>query len=420
MFLFENKKEIAYFLLCALLIFCLNLAWQYHKFSTFKADRFFAATAVLEKSEQRISKNGKIYFLNVFKTDDFKLFAYSKNEIEKAQYSLKIPTKNVKFLSFLKGQIFGSFWGLKRLEARPTLSQTLSSKIAAQHENTLLKELFSTLYLATPISKELRVMVTNWGIAHLIAISGFHLGLLFSIFYLLFKKPYEFFQNRFFPYRNRDFDLSVVILAFGGFYLWLLDFTPSFLRSYIMALFGFFILCRGLKLFDYGNLIICVILAISVNITLLFNIGFYFSCLGVFFILVYIHHFGERSDLKSKTKMLFHAIFFEIFVFCAMNIPVYYFFSQASLFQMSVVPLGYAFVVFYPISILLHLFNFGGIFDEYLLSFLAFAGKQTDIFVPLWLFVLFNLSLYFCAKYKYFAVFLAIFSLCYYLYFFIV
>ena len=419
MFLFERKKEILFLFLACFVIFLLNFSYKYYEFYKFKKSEFYELNASLEKSEKKLSKKGKSYYLNLFKSDEFSVFLYSKKEIEKGFYALKISTKNVKFKQFLKGQIFSSFKGLKKLQKPQNLASILSQKITAQHENTLLKELFSTLYLATPISRELRYMVTNWGIAHLIAISGFHLGLLFSIFYLLFKKPYEFFQSRFFPFRNRDFDLSVIILSLAGFYLYLLDFAPSFLRSYIMAVFGFFILTRGLKLFNYGNLIICALFAISVNISLLFNIGFYFSCLGVFFILVYIHHFGEKSDLKSKTKMLFHAVFFEIFVFCAMNIPVYFFFNQASLFQMSVIPLGYAFVVFYPLSIFLHLLGFGGVFDEHLLSFLNFASKQGEIFVPLWLFVAFNLSLYFCAKYKKFAIFLAIFSFLYYIYFFI-
>ncbi|MDY4013501.1 MAG: ComEC/Rec2 family competence protein, partial [Campylobacter sp.] len=103
-----------------------------------------------------------------------------------------------------------------------------------------------------------------------------------------------------------------------------------------------------------------------------------------------------------------HALCFELFVFSAMNIPVFYFFPQASIFQLSVIVLSYAFVVFYPLSIALHLFGFGGLLDSYLLDFLAYATKGGEIFIPTWLFVLFNLSLIFALRYKYCAVFVAL------------
>ncbi|PPB61916.1 hypothetical protein CDQ74_07620 [Campylobacter hyointestinalis subsp. hyointestinalis] len=90
----------------------------------------------------------------------------------------------------------------------------------------------------------------------------------------------------------------------------------------------------------------------------------------------------------------------EIFVFSAMNIPVYYFFSSASFYQLSVIPLGYIFVVFYPVSIILHIFGYGGLLDEYMLSFLNLAYEQTKIEVPTWLFICFNVSLLFSIKFK--------------------
>ena len=56
-----------------------------------------------------------------------------------------------------------------------------------------------------------------------------------------------------------------------------------------------------------------------------------------------------------------------------MNVEVYYFFPTTSLQQLSVMPLGYVFVIFYPLSIFLHLFGLGGALDTPLLAFLNFA-----------------------------------------------
>lgn len=406
--LFESKKEIIYFFLIAGLIFALSVGVKYYSYNELKSLPFHSTKAFLLSSEKKLSKKGKIYYANVFLAPDFRIYSYAKEPLEKGEYEIKISTKNFTFKSYLKGMIFSPVFSAKALKSQPNLRQKLVKLVSSQHENTKASELFSALFFATPLSKELRSEVTNWGIAHLLAISGFHLGLLFAIFYFLLRRPYSYFQQRFFPYRNRDIDISLFILALGAFYLWILDFTPSFFRSYLMSVFGFVLLVRGLKIFAFGTLALCVVFALCSSPSLIFSVGFYFSCLGVFFILVYIRHFGERNDLKSKAKMLAHALCFELFVFSAMNIPVFYFFSQASVFQISVIALSYAFVVFYPLSIILHLLGLGGIADSYLLDFLAYAPKQAEIFIPTWLFVAFNLSLLFALRYKYCAIFVAL------------
>ncbi|OCS32836.1 hypothetical protein AWR29_09260 [Campylobacter fetus subsp. venerealis] len=174
-----------------------------------------------------------------------------------------------------------------------------------------------------------------------------------------------------------------------------------------MGVFGFLLLSRGLSIFKFGNLCLTILIAVAFSPKLLFSIGFYFSCLGVFFIFLYIHHFGDKNDLKSRLKIALHTLYLEIFVFGAMNIPVYYFFTSASLYQLSVIPLAYVFVVFYPLSIILHFFNLGGIFDSQMLAFLEFANKQSDIFIPFWIFVFFNFLLIPAIKFKSIAIFLS-------------
>lgn len=397
--LFENRLQIIYFCAFCLLVLIFSLSKSYYDFSSFKAKPIANIKCAVLKSEQKQSKQGKFYYLNYFKCDDFNIYTYSKEQ-KIGHSSLKISTQNIKFLSFLKQSFFAKSFDFKPLMVDESLSERIAKKIRSQHQSAIASELYNALFLALPISKQLRNAVTNWGIAHLIAISGFHLALLFSIFYFFFSKPYEWLQTRYFPWRNRHFDLSLVVLILGGFYLYILDFTASFLRSYIMALIGFILLSRGIFVFRFANLFLCVLLVLCLEPKFLFSLGFYFSALGVFFIFVYIRHFGEAKQLKHPLKIAAHALFFNIFVFCAMNIPVYYFFAPASFFQLSVIPLSLVFVVFYPLSIALHLFGYGGIFDEYLLKFLFFAKAQTSIHLPLWIFVCFNLFLPLTIRYK--------------------
>ena len=74
-----------------------------------------------------------------------------------------------------------------------------------------------------------------------------------------------------------------------------------------------------------------------------------------------------------------------------MNIPVYYFFPTVSWYQISVIPLAYVFVIFYPLSLFLHIFGYGGIFDEWILRFLEFAPAQGRAVVSLWEFIGYNI-----------------------------
>ena len=73
-----------------------------------------------------------------------------------------------------------------------------------------------------------------------------------------------------------------------------------------------------------------------------------------------------------------------------MSLLVYFFFPLASLQQLSVIPLGYVFILFYPLSVVLHLIGFGGVFDSALIEFLSYQITSYQAQIPLWLFVVAN------------------------------
>ena len=248
-----------------------------------------------------------------------------------------------------------------------------------------IAEFYLALFLATPISAELRADITHWGIAHLVAISGFHIGIIFGTLFFVLRWVYRYFQARFFPWRSAKFDISVVIFALLFGYLFVLDFVPSYLRSLAMGVFGFILLVRNLRITSFGNLFIIVAFLIALFPSLLFSIGFYFSCLGVFYIFAYCTHFWGKFGTFIDTILL------NLFVFLAMNLPVYFFFETISAGQLAVIPISFAFVVFYPISVILHAFGAGGLLDEYLIAFLDFKLPLYQTHVPFWLFLVSNL-----------------------------
>ena len=90
------------------------------------------------------------------------------------------------------------------LEKEKKFKDKIIKKINSNHQDKMISELFQALFLALPISKELRDICTNYGISHLIALSGFHLGVLSFVIYWIFYFPYTYLHKRYFLYLNRE------------------------------------------------------------------------------------------------------------------------------------------------------------------------------------------------------------------------
>jgi competence protein ComEC len=104
-------------------------------------------------------------------------------------------------------------------------------KIEQNHTEPLIKELFLAMFLATPISVELRNICTNYAITHLIALSGFHLVAITFLIYWSLYFPYSYVHTRFFPYRNKKFDLLMISTLFLFYYL-SFDIIPNKNKNY--------------------------------------------------------------------------------------------------------------------------------------------------------------------------------------------
>jgi len=391
--LFNSNREIALFLGLFTLILCLNLIFIHHKFRAFTAQNTQILQTKLITKYHKTSKNGKDYLVMRLKTDEFSFYTTSFNPRFIAKMdtlpndislNLKVSTKNLKFQDYLKKSFYLPSFAPKIAETKPNLSQILGEKIAAQHENQKITNLFQALFLAYPLDRELRFNVTLWGIAHLIAISGFHIGIIFAVAFFILSPIYRALQRRFFPHRSMKFDLSVLIFALLTAYLFLLDFVPSYLRSLTMGVLGFLLLVRNFRLINFQNLFLAVILLTAIFPHLAFSVGFYFSCLGVFYIFLFTRHFWGKFGIITDTIIL------NFYVFLAMNIPVYFFFPTISLQQISVIPLSYIFTIFYPFELFLHLLNLGDLLDSFLLKFLDFSLPFYKTQIPLWLFLVAN------------------------------
>ncbi|MDR1284592.1 MAG: ComEC/Rec2 family competence protein [Campylobacteraceae bacterium] len=367
-----------------IVIFLINTGFKYLDYMEFKSHNWATIRGDVINVIRLKAKNGRDYQRLSIKSDDGLTLTVTNLSKEKLEQNMRVgfrvKTDEVDFISFFAKRFYATFVLAWANDVNSTsVKSKLQNAIYSQHENILAKELYSALFLATPISKTLREQVQRWGVTHIIAISGFHLSIMFGFLYFIIKYIYGFFQNRYFPYRNARWDISLIIFVFLGYYLWLIDMTPSFLRSYAMGVFGFLFLWRGIHVLSFEMLFFTSAFLVALFPQLIFNIGFVLSVFGVFFIFVFIKHFGQTLKVWQS------AILINFWLFAAMNPIVYYWFGVINLQQWASIPLSMLFIVFYPLTVLLHVIGFGGIFDNFMLQFLSYESKSVIFNTPIWL-----------------------------------
>jgi len=217
--LFTTKKEIFTTLVVIVVLLVISLSYEFYKYKKVTTYSLHVTTAKVLSDYQKEGKNYKILKL---RSKDFTFYTTYKEPLHvKRDDELKVIffTKGIDFYGYLKGFYVSS----KSLHVESkSVKNSLISFVENQHEDIISKELYNALFFAIPISKDLRKNVTKWGIAHLVAISGFHLGILSAILFFLLKPMYSFFQDRYFPYRNRTADLALLVFLLLGSYTHLL------------------------------------------------------------------------------------------------------------------------------------------------------------------------------------------------------
>ncbi len=370
--LFVTKKELQITLFVLLALFLVSLSWEYYKFKKITTYSIYKDSFVVINSFDRVSKNGKIYKILKLKNSDFSFNGvYFKpikikrlDKVEAIFY-----TDKVTFYRFLKG----FYAPLKTLQIKQNFTPSkIETIILNQHSSEITKELYGALFFAMPLSKSLREDIAKWGVSHLLAISGFHFGIIGGLLFLVLKLFYKFFQDRYFPYRNLNIDLGFLVLLLLGCYAFFIGFSPSVLRAFVMGLIGYFFYIKNIKIISFEALFITASAILIIEPRLLFSIAFWFSIGGVFYLFLFLYHFSNLS----KT-LQFILINFWVF-FCMMPL-VHYVFCTFSLYQFFSPFLSMAFVVFYPLSLALHVVGFGSLFDSLLIEFLKYNIETSCI-----------------------------------------
>ncbi|GHR90228.1 competence protein [Helicobacter pylori] len=336
------------------------------------------------------------------------LLQYPKTKDQKTYFVLKLQSKGMIFYTTIKeplknlqyrhAQFFGKIKSCSFLESlKSCFFQTYSFSLTREqdfkshwrrfidsaHSSALVGNLYRALFIGDSLNKDLRDRANALGINHLLAISGFHLGILSASVYFLFSLFYTPLQKRYFPYRNAFYDIGVLVWVFLLGYLLLLDFLPSFFRAFLMGLLGFLACFFGVRLLSFKLLILACCIAIALLPKLLFSVGFLLSVCGVWYIFLFLKHTQAFFKTSSFLARSFQVISLSVLVFLNMLIIAHAFFPMFSPYQLFSIPLGLIFIVFFPLSLLLHVVGLGSLLDGILNMPLMIP--TIFVFSPLWL-----------------------------------
>jgi competence protein ComEC len=397
--LFSRKRELFALILFLSILFSFNIFLKYKQFQDFKSSKYFKTSAIVLSQYIKTTKKGKKYTVLKLKTDNSLKFygiSWQKNlkNMQSDRIKLKINTKKISFYRYLKG-FFAPVYGMKIISPNAGLKQKISTIIQNEHKNRSIKELFSALFLGTSLQKNLRKKIQTLGISHLVAISGFHLGVLSAILFFILTPIYRFFQDKFFPYRNLRLDLMIVTLFLLFGYLYLVGFMPSLIRAYTMLVIIYILYIRHIEIISFQTLALTTVLLLSFFPNLLFSISFWFSISGVFYIFLFLRYFPFLKPWQI-------IILLNFWVYLMMQPIVHAIFGLFSLYQIYSPILSMLFIIFYPLELFLHIINHGDLLDGMILKLFSIKASIVQIKTPLWFLILFILFSLFSAYKKIF------------------
>lgn len=370
--LFRSKRGIYFFLLICGVILVYSMLIQYNnyknliRFDTFDTD----AKVVLQYTK---TKDDKTYQVLKLQTKEGLEFYTTKSKsyrnLNQQIVGVRFWTNKITFYSYLTS--FYSFTFLYEEKEEDSLKNKLNEKIDNLHEDENIAAIYKALYTAKRMDHELQTTLSTLGISHLLAISGFHLGVLSAVLFFLFRPIYKYFQKRYFPFSHANRDIFLIVVSLLLVYMLFLDTPPSLLRAFGMLVVGFILHDRGYKIISMQTLIATIVLLLCLFPKLFFALGFWLSALGVFYIFLFLIYFKHKSKI-------WQFIILPCWVYIMMVPISLYIFGNFNIYHPLSIIWTTAFTLFYPLSILLHAINLGDIFDTYLLMLLA-LGDETKI-----------------------------------------
>lgn len=362
--------------LCMVLL--LRLFFSYQEYRQFISKPFYYTYADVI-SEKIKTSNGKRYRVLKLYADNglrFITTSYTENSYADKRLRLQIfPDEAISFRGYLS-----TFFVRSRIkEAEPLpgrFKEELLEKVALQHEDPAIASFYNAILFAAPLEKRLREQVGKLGVSHLVALSGFHLGILWGLVYGAMRLLYRPLQQRYFPYRFALLDVGSVAIGVLAYYVWFVDAPPSLLRSYAMVLAGWGVLLLGMELVSFAFLFTVVSLLLALFPPLSVSLSFWFSVSGVFAIFLLLKY-AKHIDQKTVTLAVI-----PVGIFMLMLPVVHSIFPVTTPYQLLSPVLSLLFIPFYPLAMVVHLIGHGGVFDAVLSWLFALPNEAEAHLLP--------------------------------------
>jgi len=380
---FKNRKEFFIVSVILMAIIAIRLFFTYQEYKSIKSlPTYYWTDAQVQKIYDGKGKNLGSTLLKLKSENGLTLYLYTdKKPPHRFEWlRVKIKPKNgTTFIDYLKGMfVYGNI--VEHLEKGYDAKAHLRELIDKQHKNdSKVKTFYHAIFLADPLSRELRDKISMLGISHLVALSGFHLGIMWLILFGVLYIPYRFFQQKLFPWRNRNIDLGFITLILLLIFVLFVGAPPALIRSYVMLAIGWFVLILGLELLSFQFLAFALLLILAFYPKLIASLGLLLSFSGVFYIYLII------KWLKEYPGWFITIVAIPVLMFLLMFPIGHYFFGNTTIWQLMSPPLSILFILFYPVAAILHLLGFGGVFDTPLMTLFNLPQESIKIAMPTWL-----------------------------------
>jgi competence protein ComEC len=378
--LFVTFKSFWLTLFFLLSILVIHLSYIYKNYNEFKIKPLFYTDVEVIQAYEKWKTDNFYTIIKVYSSQlDIIFFSRTKIRVDELTPHLRLkifPDSEMSFYSYLGTSYINS--SVNEIYKEESFKSKVMALVEMQHQDVKIANFYNAIYFAQPLDKELRQEVALLGVSHLIALSGFHLAILWTLLFSTLRFFYRIFQERYFPYRFDLIDVGFLVLILLAWYVWFVDAPPSLLRSYMMMVMGWILLILGVELVSLSFLTIMVLILLVIFPKLLLSLGFWFSVTGVFYIFLLLHYF---KDVNRYWLMII--ISFGIFI---LMLPIVHMvFSLTSFLQLASPFLSLLFTPFYPLTIGLHIIGLGDIFDELLIKLFSLKSMHKEIFLSYWI-----------------------------------
>lgn len=251
---------------------------------------------------------------------------------------------------------------IKLISKNKSILYTLKNMIIKHIEKYKTKNYLKAFVMGdtSGFEKDIKESYKNIGISHLLAISGMHVGVFLLILNVLLKK---------FKYKN------IIVFMFLLFFLFITNFTESLMRCTLFILLNCLNKKFNLNISNIYIIILTACMLLIINPYLIYGVGFLFSVIITFFIILSSKYLENKKYFKKTFIM-------SVICFLA-SIPIlaYYFFSVnllTPIFNLLFVPL--VSIIIFPLALITFIFP---VFDSIYLFFISIFEYLVVLFVKI-------------------------------------